>query len=84
MSSRSLHPDNRAVLSMNILSHYLYRHVLVLQPSKVCDFTRENLFIKGPGQFDGPKNYEYFGGLVKKYIFDSHGLLWFISTHYEL
>ena len=27
--------------------------------------------IKGAGQFDGPKNYEYFGGLVKqKYIFD--------------
>ena len=27
--------------------------------------------VKETGQFDGPKNYEYFGGLVKKeYVFD--------------
>ena len=25
--------------------------------------------IKGAGQFDGPKNYEYFGGLVKKKVY---------------
>ena len=31
----------------------------------------KNLRGGGAGQFDGPKNYEYFGGLVKqKYMFD--------------
>ena len=31
-----------------------------------CDCFGASKLVNGAGQFDEPKNYEYFGGLVKK------------------